>query len=102
MRGFGGRLQIVMDGGQVNTAAKAVADAHPNGIAPRAGPDYLDKLDRLTESVISEEERNRFVALVEDLDSADAGELIELNPVAKEGVLKKTDYPPGIFDFGEL
>lgn len=98
VRAFGGRLEIVMEGGQVITAEKAVANAHPNGIAPWAWPDYLAKFDGLAEPVISEEERNRFIALVERLDSVESGELIELNPVAKEGILA-TQCPRGIFDF---
>jgi 2-methylcitrate dehydratase len=99
MRAFGGRLEIVMDEGQVIIAEKAIADAHPNGIAPWAWPDYLGKFDGLTESVISEEERNRFVALVERLDSAGGDELVELNPVAKAGP-SELDRPAGIFDSG--
>ncbi len=48
--------------------------------------------------MITEAERNRFIALVERLDISSAEDLIGLNPVAREGVLK-TDCPPGIFDF---
>ncbi len=99
MRAFGGRLEIVMDDGSVIAAEKSVANAHPNGAAPWKWTDYLDKLDRLTESVISETERNRFVALVERLETADARALLEINPVAKEGVLNQEKAAGGIFDF---
>ncbi len=98
MRAFGGRLEIVIDEGTIITAEKAVADAHPNGRAPWRWPDYLEKFDRLSEAVITEAERNRFVALVERLDASSGEDLIGLNPVAREGILE-TDGPPGIFDF---
>ena len=47
-------------------------------------------------------ERNRFVARVEGLESADAPALQELNPVAKEGVLDQAKRGTGIFDFEAL
>ncbi len=97
MRAFGGRLEIVMDEGKVITAEKTVADAHPNGIAPWTWPDYVEKFDRLTEALITEAERTRFITLVERLDSADSDALSALNPEAREGVLEM-DCPTGIFD----
>ncbi len=100
MRAFGGRLEIVMDEDKVITAEKAVANAHPNGIAPWQWHDYLDKLDRLTESVLAEAERKRFVTLVEDLASVDNEALLGLNPEVKEGVLENARLPSGIFDWG--
>ncbi|HSS64113.1 MAG TPA: MmgE/PrpD family protein, partial [Gammaproteobacteria bacterium] len=100
MRAFGGRLEIVMNEGKVITAEKTVADAHPNGIAPWTWPDYLDKFDRLTEAMITETERNRFIDLIQRLDSADKRALSGLNPETKEGVLE-TASRTGIFDFGK-
>ncbi|HZB57956.1 MAG TPA: MmgE/PrpD family protein [Actinomycetota bacterium] len=71
-RAFGGRAEVHLAGGEVVEGELAVADAHPNGAAPFARPDYLAKLAALAEGVVEPAELDRFAAL--------AGRLGELAP----------------------
>lgn len=71
-RAFGGRAEVHLAGGQVVEGELAVADAHPNGAAPFARPDYLAKLATLAEGVVEPAELDRFATL--------AGRLGELAP----------------------
>lgn len=98
-RAFGGRLEIIMEDGSVVEAEKAVANAHPNGSAPWQWPDYVAKFDRLAGEVIDAGERDRFIALVERLQQADAEDLRALNPALPEGAVDDAKERRGIFDF---
>jgi 2-methylcitrate dehydratase len=56
----------------------AVADAHPNGAAPFARPDYIAKFDTLTRDIISGSERARVLEVIQRLPELSAEELVGL------------------------
>jgi 2-methylcitrate dehydratase len=75
-----------------------VADAHPLGAKPWTRPDYVRKFDTLTEGIITEEERKRFLEIVQNIADLDATDLHQLNVQIPLSTLKcsKRDYR-GIF-----
>jgi len=77
-RAFGGTMRIVLQDGTVIEGSRDVADAHPNGRAPFARPEYLHKFQTLARDVVPREEQDRFVALVERIDALTAEEVREL------------------------
>ena len=74
-RAFGGRAEIHLAGGETVTGELVVADAHPLGAAPFGRADYLAKLATLSEGVVGEAERARFVDLAERLPALGPEEL---------------------------
>ena len=77
-RSFGGRLQITLKSGKKIEDELAVANAHPAGAQPFVRSNYIEKFKTLTNGVISDEESNRFLDLVQnlpDLNPADIGKL---------------------------
>ncbi|HZA84612.1 MAG TPA: MmgE/PrpD family protein [Actinomycetes bacterium] len=81
-RAFGGRAEVHLAGGEVVEGELAVADAHPNGAAPFARPDYLRKLATLGQGVVAAAELDRFAALVERLGQLAPEELAGLTVAA--------------------
>lgn len=99
-RAYGGRLEIVMNGGERHTFEKAAADAHPNGDAPWKAADYRAKFQTLATDLLGQAEAERVEAAVLDLAGLDAGGLAALNPVAPAGaVLPAGPTGQGIFDY---
>ena len=98
-RAFGGRIEIRLDDGSMVDAERRVADAHPNGAAPWAWPDYVGKFDGLTGSLIDPAERKRFIALARRLPSLSPTEVRQLNPVLRDGVVETPTAGRGIFDW---
>ncbi len=78
-RAFGGRVVITMKDGTVLQDELAVADAHPAGARPFARENYINKFNILTEDIITNSERNRFLDTVQKLPDLSAGELGELH-----------------------
>ena len=76
---FGGRVEIVMNGGEKFIDELGVANAHPAGAKPFKRADYIRKFDLLTADIITKEERNRFISLCERLTELTAAELQQLN-----------------------
>ena len=77
-RSFGGRIQITLKSGEKIEDELAVANAHPAGAQPFVRSNYIEKFKTLTNGVISDEESNRFLDLVQnlpDLNSTDIGKL---------------------------
>lgn len=77
-RSFGGRIQITLKSGEKIEDELAVANAHPAGAKPFVRSNYIEKFKTLTSGVISDEESNRFLDLVQnlpDLNSTDIGKL---------------------------
>jgi 2-methylcitrate dehydratase len=100
-RAFGGRLEIIMDNGQVISAEKAVADAHPNGAKPWAWNDYVSKFDSLTANMIARSERDRFIGAAQNLAGLAATDLQILHPELPEGATAPTTPTgKGLFDWG--
>jgi 2-methylcitrate dehydratase len=94
-RAFGGRAEVHLTGGEVVAAELNVADAHPNGAAPFARPDYLAKLTTLADGVVEAAELDRFVGLTERLDELAPDELGGLTVVAAQVATARGDR--GIF-----
>ena len=55
------------------------ANAHPAGAKPFVRENYLAKFDMLTNKLITKAERDRFIALVENLRNLSVEEVKELN-----------------------
>ncbi len=54
-------------------------NAHPMGAKPFTRPDYIDKLKALSEEIITLQECNRFIDLVQRLPQLSIQELAGLN-----------------------
>ena len=74
-RAFGGRVVIRMKDGSTLEDELAVADAHPAGARPFARDNYINKFNILTDGVVSNSERNRFLDTVQRLPDLSADEL---------------------------
>ncbi len=93
---FGGTLIITLANGKTVKASKACANAHPLGKTPWKRPDYIRKLERLTEGLLSDIARERFLKTVEGLEKAKSAELSGLTPKLDLAPLK-TVKSPGIY-----
>lgn len=76
---FGARVEIHFNNGEKLVDEMGVANAHPAGAKPFVRKDYIRKFDELTEGIITKEERNRFIALAENLPNLTAAQVQELN-----------------------
>ena len=76
---FGGRVEITFKNGQKLVDELGVADAHPAGARPFKRADYIRKFDTLTADIITQQERNRFIDLVQNLKDLSAEQLTQLN-----------------------
>ncbi|WP_293769085.1 2-methylcitrate dehydratase PrpD [uncultured Corynebacterium sp.] len=94
-KAFGGKVVITFKDGTVIEDERAVADAHPLGARPFGRAEYINKFRKLAAGRVSEEEQERFLAAVQDLENLT--DLNELNvrvtpehlataPVKKEGL----------------
>ena len=96
-KAFGGKVIIRFKNGDILEDELERANAHPAGKIPFVRENYIKKFDMLTESIISKEERNRFLEVAQNLTKLDAAELLNLNVVAPENYLIKSDLK-GIFE----
>jgi 2-methylcitrate dehydratase len=94
-KAFGGRVELIMQDGEVITDELAVANAHPLGASPFQREDYIRKFRILTDGIITPKEANRFLETAENLASLGEGELGALNVVLPAGALESGK--PGIF-----
>ncbi len=78
-RAFGGRVAITLKDGSVIEDELAVANAHPAGARPFVRKDYVRKFDILTEGLVTQRERDRFIRLVEDLPELTSAGVSELH-----------------------
>ncbi len=75
-----------------------MANAHPAGAKPFKRADYVRKFDLLTEAIITREERNRFIQLVENLPDLKAKDLKDLNvQIALDKMIYNKRDTRGIF-----
>ncbi len=95
-KAFGGRVIITMKNGEVIADELERANAHPAGAIPFVRANYIKKFDMLTESIITKAERDRYIALAENLENLNAEQLIQLNVVAPENYVVNSDIK-GIF-----
>jgi 2-methylcitrate dehydratase len=83
-KAFGGKVIITMKSGDVIEDELERANAHPAGAIPFVRANYVKKFDMLTENIISKEERDRFIALVENLRNLTISDVAQLNVLAPE------------------
>jgi 2-methylcitrate dehydratase len=76
---FGGKVEILLANGEKLVDELGVANAHPAGAKPFKREDYIRKFDTLTDGLITKDERNRFISLVQRLPELTAAEVQELN-----------------------
>lgn len=93
-RVFGGRVKIELKNGKVIEGEKKLANAHPYGSEPFTRKDYINKFLTLSEGIISSEESERFLNLVQNLEKLSPEEVCQLNPQAN---LPLTPDSKGIF-----
>src|SRR5699024_2686942 len=96
-KAFGGSVEITLTYGTVITDESTVADAHPLGARPFGREQYINKFRTLAEGIVEETEINRFLDAVQRLDELQAGELDQLNVVAKPGYINLETAPKGLF-----
>ncbi|MFV0253535.1 MAG: MmgE/PrpD family protein [Beutenbergiaceae bacterium] len=96
-KAFGGRMEITTADGQVINEEIAMADAHPLGARPFARAQYIEKFRTLAESALEAAEIERFLDLVQRLDSLTADELPGLIVSARRGLLGTVPSPAGLF-----
>lgn len=95
-KAFGGRVVITMKDGTTIQDKIAVADAHPLGARPFARPQYIQKFRTLAEGVVAAAEQERFLDLVQRLDSLSPAEVQQLDVAVDEARLGQSG-PNGIF-----
>jgi len=98
LKAFGGRVEIRFNDGSSLVDELAVANAHPLGARPFGRKNYIGKFNSLTEAVVSTTERDRFLGVVQKLETLKANELAGLNVQADRVKLKhRTRDTRGIF-----
>ena len=93
-KAFGGRVDVTLDDGTVVSEERLVADAHPNGRRPWRWPDYLGKLEQLTDGRLPRSARERLVDLAGRLGRLSPDEVRQLNPPLPAGTVLP-DRPDG-------
>lgn len=93
---FGARVEIEVEGGETVEDELALADAHPRGERAFGREEYRGKFAELTEDVLAEDERERFLELVERLPALEASDLRGLT-VTAEGIGARERDAEGIF-----
>ncbi|MCC6144680.1 MAG: MmgE/PrpD family protein [Candidatus Hydrogenedentes bacterium] len=78
-KAFGGYVEIVMKNGEKIADQMAVANAHSLGASPWVRPDYIRKLETLTEGVITADERRRFLEVVQRITDLEANDFPQIN-----------------------
>ena len=76
---FGARVEIIFNNGSTLIDEMGVADAHPAGARPFKRADYVRKFETLTKTLITPEESQRFLNLVQRLPELTTTELKQLN-----------------------
>jgi 2-methylcitrate dehydratase len=87
-RAFGGCVEITLEDGRVVSDELPVADAHPNGRRPWRWPDYVGKLEALTEGRLPGDEREAFLDRARRLAELGPDEVRRLNPPLPPGALR--------------
>ena len=95
-KAFGGKAVITFKDGTVIEDERAVADAHPLGARPFGREEYINKFKKLAAGKVSEEEQERFLAAVQDLENLT--DLNELNVrLTDEALATAPETPKGLF-----
>src|SRR5882762_6986947 len=94
-KAFGGRVEIFFKDGLRMEDQMAVANAHPLGAKPFRRADYIRKFQTLTGGIITSQESQRFLEVVQRLSDLPANDLCQLNIELPEKKLARGR--PGIF-----
>ena len=96
-KAFGGKVIITMNDGTVISEELERANAHPAGFKPFGRLEYLKKFDVLVEGIISKEERNSYVDIVENLRDLNSEDVLTLNIQLDLSTLKMAEKR-GLFE----
>lgn len=96
-KAFGARVEMVMSDGSRIVDEMAVADAHPLGARPFTRKDYIAKFHTLTEEVLTDDERERFLGLATRIHELSTDEVRALTIEAPEAVAGDGSLPGGVF-----
>jgi 2-methylcitrate dehydratase len=100
-KAHGGRVVVVFRDGTRLEDEIDVPDAHPRGARPFGHPDYVRKFETLTEGIVGEGERRRFLDEAGRLGELDAAAVHRLGVVAD--LLPAPAHPTrGLFDAERL
>ena len=78
-KAFGARVEVKFKDGRVLEDEIAVANAHPLGAKPFERADYIRKFNMLTDDILDETERQRFLDTVQKLPNLGTDGLKDLN-----------------------
>lgn len=78
-KAFGGRVEIRFKDGSSIQDEMAVANAHSLGAKPWTRPDYIRKFETLTKGIITQEESDRYLGVVQNIMDLEANDLLQLN-----------------------
>lgn len=78
-KAFGARVEVKFKDGRVLADEIAVANAHPLGAKPFERADYIGKFNMLTDDILDETERRRFLNTVQTLPDLGTDALKDLN-----------------------
>jgi 2-methylcitrate dehydratase len=78
-RSFGARVVIRFYSNETIEDQISVADAHPAGARPFGRSDYIRKFDTLTEGIVDQSERERFLDLIQALPDLEPDKIRALN-----------------------
>ncbi|MDZ4164873.1 MAG: MmgE/PrpD family protein [Smithellaceae bacterium] len=78
-KAHGGRVEILFENGEKLVEQILFPNAHPLGATPFSRPDYVAKLERLSEGIISARQCRLFIELVQNLPRLSPRELSGLN-----------------------
>ncbi len=97
-KAFGGRVEIrFKDGGSI-VDEMAVANAHSLGAKPWKRAEYIRKFETLTSGIISPEESDRYLGVVQNIMELEANDMLQLNvQVPKELLTRSKRDSRGIF-----
>ena len=96
-KAFGARVEIVMSDGTTLVDEMAVADAHPLGARPFTRADYIAKFYALSDGVLAEEEKERFLGLATRVGDLTPEEVGALTIEAPQVVAGDADLAGGLF-----
>lgn len=95
-KAFGGRLVVTFADGSTLVDEMAVANAHSLGATPWQRPDYVGKFNILTDGIVADGERSRFLDLVQRTPSLQPADLPAVNVQFDPGQLR-TNPAKGLF-----
>ena len=87
-KAHGGRVEILFKNDESLVDQIFFPNAHPLGAKPFTRQDYIGKLERLSEGIVTSQECTRFIDLVQNLPQLSAQDLLGLNLEVKAGGLR--------------